>query len=185
MKYSSKRSEADKGKLVEAALFMTPKPLQEADLSKIAGIASLDELAGILAGLEKEYSERGVRVTKTPEGWEMHVAPDMLNFVAHLAPYSNLSEGCKRALALAVYKEPLEQSELIRIQGNKAYAYVEKLEKAGLIRTEKAGRTWKLYLTTEFENYFGDQKDNIKKQLEEQYGKYKEREEKRKLGKRE
>lgn len=171
--------------LVEAALFMTPRPLKEQDISKITRIGSLGTIKGLLEQLEKEYESRGVRVLRTSEGWEMQVAPHLLPSVAKLAPYSNLSEGCKRALALVVYNEPMPQAELIRIQGNKAYAYVKRLEKMGLIRTQKEGRTKKLHLTSEFEAYFGEQKDKIKQQLEEQYAKRKAKDEKREAKRRE
>lgn len=165
--------------LVEAALFMTPRPLKETDLAKVTRIGSLGTIRELLGELEKEYSERGIRITRAAEGWEMQVAPRLLPNVAKLAPYSNLSEGCKRTLALVVYHEPMPQADLIKIQGNKAYAYVKRLHKMGLIRTEKAGRTKKLHLTSEFEAYFGEQKDKIKQQLEEQYEKRKARDEKR------
>jgi segregation and condensation protein B len=171
--------------LVEAALFMTPRPLKEQDISKITRIGSLGTIKELLEQLEKDYESRGVRVLRTSEGWEMQVAPHLLPNVAKLAPYSNLSEGCKRALALVVYHEPMPQAELIRIQGNKAYAYVKRLEKMGLIRTQKEGRTKKLHLTSEFEAYFGEQKDKIKQQLEEQYAKRKAKDEKREARRRE
>jgi segregation and condensation protein B len=158
-------------RVIEAALFMTPQPLKLEKLSKISGLGSLGKLREVLAELEKEYEGRGVQVVSTSEGWQMQVAPELMENVAHLTPYSDLSEGCKRTLALVVYKEPMPQSELIKIQGNKAYAYVKKLEKMGLIRTEKKGRTKLLHLTSEFEAYFGEQKEVVKKQLEEQYGK--------------
>ncbi len=169
----------EKKQLVEAALFMTPRPLKEEDLSRITRIGSLGTIRELLAELEKEYAERGIRVMKTVEGWEMQVAPQLLPSVAKLAPYSNLSEGCKRTLALVVYNEPMPQADLIKIQGNKAYAYVKKLAKMGLIRAEKVGRTKNLHLTSEFEAYFGEQKDNIKQQLEEQYAKKKARDDKK------
>ncbi len=166
-------------KLVEAALFMTPRPLKETDLVKITRIGSPGTIRKLLGELEKDYEDRGIRVLRTSEGWEMQVAQHLLPNVAKLAPYSNLSEGCKRTLALVVYNEPMPQAELIRIQGNKAYAYVKKLDKMGLIRAQKEGRTKKLHLTSEFEAYFGEQKDKIKQQLEEQYAKKKAADEKR------
>lgn len=152
-------------KLLEAALFMSSDPLDINKLSRITGLGSLGQLKELLNELVSEYSGRGIQIVENPMGWKMEVRQELLQSVAHLAPYADLSEGCKRTLALVVYKEPINQSEVIKIQGNKAYSYVKKLLKAGLVKAEKRGRTKKLYLTKEFEKYFGQEKDKIKEQL--------------------
>ncbi|MFQ5647787.1 MAG: SMC-Scp complex subunit ScpB [Candidatus Aenigmatarchaeota archaeon] len=152
-------------KVLEAALFMSSRPLKMTELARISGLGSAGHLKSLLGELRQEYSERGLLVVESPEGWQMQVQPEILPNVAHLTPYADLSEGCKRALALIVYKEPLAQSELIRIQGNKAYSYIRRLERAGLVRAEKAGRTKMLSLTQEFENYFGENREQVKERL--------------------
>ncbi len=156
---------SDHKRLVEAALFMSPEPLSINELSRISGLGSLGQLKGLLNELMEEYSGRGIQITENPLGWKMEVRQDLLQNVAHLAPYSDLSEGCKRTLALVVYKEPIDQADVIKIQGNKAYSYIKKLVKAGLVRAEKTGRTKKLHLTKEFEKYFGQEKEKIKERV--------------------
>lgn len=153
--------------MIEAALFMSPKPLRTKDLSKITGIASLGEIEKRLEELRKEYKGKGMEIVRNPEGWFMEVRKEMLPRVAHLAPYSDLRDGHKRTLALIAYREPIRQSEVVRIQGNKAYAYVKFLTKKGLIKSEKEGRTRILMLTNEFERYFGKEKQRIKEMLEQ------------------
>lgn len=162
--------------VIEAALFMGTKPLSLVELARITGLGSLGTLKQLLEDLRTEYAERGVQVVETPQGWSMQVSQEMLPRVAHLTPYSDLSEGCKRTLALIVYKEPLAQSELIRIQGNKAYAYVKKLKRMELIKTEKKGRTKMLSLTKEFENYFGQEKSKVREQLAKEFEGYERKE---------
>ncbi len=156
---------SDHKRLVEAALFMSPEPLSINELSRISGLGSLGQLKGLLNELMEEYSGRGIQITENLLGWKMEVRQDLLQNVAHLAPYSDLSEGCKRTLALVVYKEPIDQADVIKIQGNKAYSYIKKLVKAGLVRAEKTGRTKKLHLTKEFEKYFGQEKEKIKERV--------------------
>jgi segregation and condensation protein B len=158
-------------RVLEAALFMAPRPLQLTELARISGLGSAGKLKGLLEELEKEYSERGIKIVSGPEGWEMQIDPGLLPSVAHLAPYTDLSEGCKRTLALIACREPMMQSELIKIQGNKAYNYIKRLARMGLVKPEKAGRTKLLHLTREFENYFGEEKAKIKQRLKEQYEK--------------
>jgi len=156
-------------KLVEAALFMSPKPLDLNDLGKIAGINSLGYLKDLLEQLQKDYEGRGLEVVKTSEGWHMQVRQDLLEKVSHLTPYSDLPEGCKRTLALIVYKEPVKQAEIIKIQGNKAYAYIKQLDKRGLVKTEKQGHSKILKVTREFENYFGQEKDAVREAMEKEF----------------
>ena len=144
-------SEIMQKKILEAALFMAPKPLDLNDLAKIAGVSSLGYVKNTLTELQKDYSEKGIEIVNTPQGWQMQVRQELLPRVSHLAPHSDISEGSKRTLALVVYIEPINQADVIRIQGNKAYAYIKDLVRRGLIKTEKRGRTKMLKLTQEFE----------------------------------
>ena len=153
-------------KLIEAALFMSPRPLSVREISKITGISSEDMIEEKIVKLQKEYEERGIEITKSEEGWAMEVRKEILPKVAHLTPYSDLREGHRRTLALVAYREPIKQSDVVRIQGNKAYAYIKLLVKKGLIKSEKEGRTRILTLTKEFERYFGEEKQRIKDMLE-------------------
>lgn len=157
-------------RLIEAALFMASKPLDLDELAKIAGISSLGYVKDLLEKLKKDYEGRGVRVVNSSQGWEFQVRQELLPKVAYLTPYSDISEGSKRSLALIASREPLKQSELISIQGNKAYSYVKELEKRELVKSEKHGRSRILTLTQEFERYFGEEKGKIKKMLQEATG---------------
>ncbi len=150
--------------LLEAALFLAPQPLKVEKLAELLGVKPA-EARGLLAELAKDYEGRGIHLAETPAGWKLQVRGDLLPRVAHLTPYHDLTEGCKRALAFIVYKEPVTQSEIIRSQGNKAYDYIHRLEKLGMVTGEKHGRTRLLRLTPEFERYFGQDKESIRKQI--------------------
>jgi segregation and condensation protein B len=162
---------SDHKRLLEAALFMSPEPMTVEHLSKTAGVSSLGYLKGTLLELRDEYAGRGFHLVETPEGWMFQVDNRFLDRVADLTPYSDLPEGQKRTLALVAYKEPITQSEVIRIQGNKTYAYIRSLSAKGLLRAEKHGRTKMLSLTQEFERYFGDEKGKIREHLIAKLGK--------------
>ncbi len=156
---------ADHKRLIEAALFMASEPLDMGMLSKITGISSLGYLKGSLLELRDEFSGRGFHLVEGAKGWSFQVDRMFLDKVAGLTPYSDLPEGHKRTLALIAYKEPITQSELMRIQGSKCYAYVRDLREKGLVKAERHGRTKKLSLTREFERYFGEEKEKIREQL--------------------
>jgi segregation and condensation protein B len=157
-------------RLLEAALFMSSEPMGIESLSKIAGVNSLGYLKGTLLELRDDYSERGINLVETPRGWSFQVHREHLDKVAGLTPYADIPEGQKRTLALIAYKEPVTQSEVIRIQGNKTYAYIRSLMSRGLVRAERQGRTKVLSLTQEFERYFGAEKERIREQLIEKLG---------------
>jgi segregation and condensation protein B len=154
-------------KLIEAALFMSSRPMSAEEISKLTRVppGDVEKTLGILSR-EYDGEGKGVEVVRIPEGWEMRVRPDILPKVAHLTPYSDLKDGHKRTLALVAYKEPVKQSDIVRIQGNKSYNYIKFLRKKGLIKSEKEGRTVKLSLTKEFERYFGIEKGRIKEMLQ-------------------
>ena len=156
--------------VVEAALFMSSGPLMLDQIAKISGVNSLGYLKQMLSKLQKEYENRGIEINCSTSGWQMQVCQKHLSHVAHLTPYSDMPEGCKRTLALIVYKEPMKQSDLVRIQGNKAYTYIKKLKRSGLVRLEKRGRNMVLKLTQEFDRYFGNEKDKIRQSMVEEFG---------------
>ena len=60
-----------------------------------------------------------------------------------------------RTLAIIAYKQPIKQSDLVEIRGNKSYDHVKELEKRGLINAEKHSRTKLLTTTRGFADYFG------------------------------
>lgn len=155
-------------RLLEAALFMASRPMGLKELARIAGLGSLGHARGLLQELQAEYAGRAMVIEEIPTGWEMRVRSGLLPRVAHLTPYADMPEGCKRTLALVAYKEPITQSEVIRTQGNKAYSYIKQLIRMGLVKAEKEGRTRVLGLTREFENYFGEEREKIRAELDRQ-----------------
>ncbi|MEM5875519.1 MAG: SMC-Scp complex subunit ScpB [Candidatus Aenigmatarchaeota archaeon] len=151
---------------VEAALFVSNKPLTVRQISYLLGIPT-KEIENILKEIKKELEkeERGIMLLETPEGFELVVKPEYRQYVQKVAPFSELSEGVKRTLAIIIAKQPIKQSMLAKIQGNKVYEYLKILEKKGLIKTEKFGRTKIITLTKNFEEYFGKSIEEVRKEL--------------------
>lgn len=160
----------DQKALVEAALFVSENPVNIRTLSKITGITSSKDLKDILDTIKKELDSdsHGIELVLTPEGYQLQVKDEFLEKVSGLTTYSNISKGELRTLSLVALRQPITQSEIIKIQGNKAYNYIKKLEKKGLIRTEKVGRTKAISTTKEFERYFGKSVGEIKEKLKSQ-----------------
>ncbi|MEM5802040.1 MAG: SMC-Scp complex subunit ScpB [Candidatus Aenigmatarchaeota archaeon] len=158
----------NKKALIEAALFVSDKPLTVEQLNSITNIEK-DEIKQILRLLQYELDkdDRGYELVETPQGYEFRLKPEYREKVAKLAPFADLGEGMMRTLAIVAAKQPVKQSAIVRYQGNKAYGYIKSLEEKGLIRTEKYGRTRLVYTTSDFEKYFGLTTEEIKKILSE------------------
>ncbi|MBU5688237.1 MAG: SMC-Scp complex subunit ScpB [Candidatus Aenigmarchaeota archaeon] len=163
---------SDKKALIEAALFMAAQPLSLKELSKISGITSEEKIKEILNEIKRDLDlqKRGFELAILPGGYQLRVRQEFLNKVASLTPHSDLSEGMLRTLGIVALKQPATQSDVVKIQGNKAYGYIKELEKRGLIKTEKFGRTRKLITTKEFERYFGKSINEIRESLQKVVG---------------
>lgn len=157
----------DKKALIEAALFMSSDPLTLDSISKITGISSKAELKSILEEIKKEHEvdTKGIELAISPEGYQFKVKDHFIKQVAPLAPASDLSDGMLRTLGLVALRQPMAQSQIVKIQGNKSYGYISKLEKKGLITSEKVGRTKVLKTTKEFERYFSKSLKDIQESL--------------------
>lgn len=156
----------NKKALLEAALFVSDKPLSLEKLSEIAGISS-EEVKKLITQLQEELikKESGIELVETPEGFEFRVKQEYREKVAELAPLADLGNGMLRTLGIVAVKQPIKQSVIVKYQGNKVYGYVKSLEEKGLIKTEKFGRTKIIRLTPEFERYFGKSSEEIKARL--------------------
>jgi len=157
----------NKKALVEAALFVSENPVKLSTLSKISGITSTKEIKKILNELKKEFdaASRGIVLALTPEGYQFQVKDQFLESVAGLTTYADINKGALRTLSIVALRQPVLQSEIVKIQGNKAYNYIKSLVKKKLIKTEKAGRTKKINITKEFERYFGKSLEKIQEKL--------------------
>ena len=142
--------------LIEAALFMTNDIISAYRLSRMFKV-SPNIIQMTIDKLKQEYEDanHGIYIFSTSEGYQMKVKPEYTQKVRTLTPYKDLSRGLLKVLALIAYKQPITQSQIVKVIGNRAYAYAKKLQQMGLIKTEKYGRTKKLIATKEFANYFG------------------------------
>jgi segregation and condensation protein B len=155
--------------LVEAALFVSQEPLTIKAIGKILGTRSKKKITQIMRELKEDFEKnnRGLQLVFTGQGYELRIRNEFVEKVAPFAPYTDLSKGMTRSLALIAANSPIKQSELVKMQGNKVYDYVKKLEKKGLIKSKKFGRTKLLSPTKNFEIYFGKSLEEIREKLRE------------------
>lgn len=156
---------------IEAALFVSDTPLDIASLAKFVN-GDEDEAQRIVDEIIEDCKrdDHGFELVRTPEGYEFRIKQQYRDNVAELAPFSDLSEGMLRTLAIIAAKQPIKQSTIVHYQGNKVYDYISKLEAKGLIKTEKFGRTKLIETTGGFEKYFGKSVEEVKKMLNSKLG---------------
>ena len=155
---------------IEAALFMSNNPMKLEDLAKIVD-RKPEDIKPVMneLGMEYEKSDKGIHLLETSAGYQLRVKTEFASLVKNLTPYQDLGRGLLRVLALVAYKQPITQSEIVKVIGNRAYDYIKKLEERGLIKTVKHSRTKALIATKEFAEYFGlESPEDITKFFEEQ-----------------
>ena len=149
--------------LVEAALFVSGRPLSVKELSRALGIRSLDYIEKLIELIAAEYAERksAIEVVKVlGDKYVMQVKQEYSQQVIHLMPRPDLRTGELKTLALIAYLQPIEQSKIIKLRGSQAYEHVRKLLEMGMIYAEPYERTKLLRTTPKFAELYGFPSDD-------------------------
>jgi len=157
--------DAKKLAALEAILFTTSEPLDFKTLQKRLKVRE-KELSELIKNLKEKYTneEHGIILSEIG-GYKLMVKPEFQEHVADLTPHADMSRGLLRVLSIILYHEPIKQSDIVKIIGNRTYEYIKELEKRGFVKWEKTGRTKTLKLTPAFDEYFGVSREKIKEQI--------------------
>ncbi len=147
----------EKEKIMEAALFMSPKPLSVEELNNIAKVNSRIETLALIRELMHFYNNRksALEIVELPVGYQMRVKEEYEDEVQQFAQNSMFSRGVMKTLAFIAYKQPISQSTVVQYRNNKAYDHLKLLLDEGFIKKEPKGRTFVLTTTSKFIEYFG------------------------------
>ena len=161
--------EKDSEEKVEAALFIAGRHLNLQELIMLTDINPI-MLKEILNRLEKKYSHGVLRLINRNNSWKMDVAEKYHYLINKLATGSaEFTKAEQETLAIIAYKQPIKQSVIIKIRGNKSYDHIKKFRQLGLITAKRVGHTIELALSEEFYEYF-----NVNKPANSQTEKQKE-----------
>jgi len=143
-------------KKVEAVLFTTGKFMDLQEISKACGICSIGYIKELIEQLKKEYSEKDSALTikEIDNKYKLNIKKEYGHITNKLISTKELDSPTTKTLAIIAYKQPVLQSNVIKIRGNKAYDHINILKEQGLILSDKAGRTLMLKLTPKFYDYF-------------------------------
>ena len=150
--------------LLEATMFGSGKSLSVKELSEALGYEE-EEIAEALTSLQKTLKRRrggALRIVEIGGKWAMEVRSD----VADHLPKETKTEMPKKLLkaaALIAYHQPMPQSRLVDLLGQKAYDYVRELSQYGMIRRRRDGNTRRLTTTRRFSEAFGCPHTDLRK----------------------
>ncbi len=141
-------------KKVEAALFISGRYLSLQELVALTDVNPL-LLKKILEDLTDKYKTSGISVIQQDNLWKMDVSEEYTWMVNKLATgNSEFSKAEQETLAIIAYKQPMKQSVLVKIRGNKSYDHIKKFVEMGLINKKKMGHTAELTVSESFYEYF-------------------------------
>jgi segregation and condensation protein B len=164
----NKTKEKEDLKKLEAVLFVSGRFL---DMKELVSLSDLNPIIirELIEKLKKKYkiSDSVIQIIQKKgeekEMWKMDILQDYAYLINRLAPGSSeFSKAEKETLAILAYKQPIKQSVIAKIRGNKAYDHIKKFAELGLIKKKKTGRTWELSLSDEFYNYFNISEKKVK-----------------------
>ncbi|MDP3881401.1 MAG: SMC-Scp complex subunit ScpB [Nanoarchaeota archaeon] len=158
-------TEAESARKVEAALFIAGRFLSVQELVALTDVNPII-LKKILRDLTDKYKESGIEVLNKNNLWKMDVAPEYSGIVNRLATGSSeFTKAEQETLAILAYKQPIKQSVIIKIRGNKAYDHIKKFVEMGLINKKRIGHTSELTLADSFYEYFSVGEDSESNEL--------------------
>ena len=142
--------------LLEATLFGAGRSMTVEELSENLGVTS-EEIDEGLASLNNTLKRRrggALHLADISGRWAIEVKPSLADFLPQIAK-PVVSEALLKTLSLIAYHQPMSQSRLVELIGQKAYDHVSSLSQLGLIDKRRDGNTRRLGTTRRFSETFG------------------------------
>jgi len=142
--------------LLEATLFSAGRSLSVQELSENLGYED-DEILESMNNLQSTIKRRrggGLQIVEIGGKWAMEVKPGIADHLPKETK-SELAPKLLKAAALIAYHQPMPQSRLVELLGQRAYDHIRELAQAGLIGRRRDGNTRRLTTTRRFSEMFG------------------------------
>ncbi|MBD6955154.1 MAG: SMC-Scp complex subunit ScpB [Aciduliprofundum sp.] len=156
--------------LVEASLFASEEPLKASEIGENLRVDTKTVYKAIKE-LKREYDERqsAIEIVKIGQRYIMQLREGYREIGNKFAK-PELDRDVLKTLAVIAYYQPIKQSKLRELIGEKVYEHVDLLKRKRLVTTRSYGKTELISVTKNFSSYFGiDAKDpqSIKRYLAE------------------
>ncbi len=142
--------------VLEAILFGSGRSMSLEELSEMLG-----EPKGVihvgLSNLRKIIDQRegcALQLTDVSGRWIFEVRPELSSFLPETFR-ADIPQRLLPAAALIAYHQPMAQSQLVDMLGQRAYDHVRDLSSMGLVDRRRDGLTRRLTTTRRFAEYFG------------------------------
>ena len=149
-------SELQLDTLLEATLFCAGRSMSVSELCDSLGYDE-DEMLDCLYSLRSTLKRRrggALQIAEVGDRWAIEVKPDIAEHLPKEAK-TELPKKLLKAASLIAYHQPMSQSRLVELLGQKAYDYVRELAQYGMIDRRKDGNTRRLTTTRRFSEAFG------------------------------
>lgn len=149
-------SPAEIKKKVEAVLFASGRAVDIEELCSLLHISSQGLVKEAVKELKQELIEKGSSILLIEEGngWKLTVKDNYVDLVKNVTPHTEIDKAILETLAVIAWRQPVLQSEVIKIRTTQAYEHVAQLVELGFISKEKYGRSFILKPTQKFLEYF-------------------------------
>jgi segregation and condensation protein B len=144
-------------RIIEAALFMSSRPLSLQEIGRLIGIAAPGFVQQRVRAVQDAYERGGSALEVAEEGGKYCLRVRM-QYVPHVKEFASEAEIGKHALRTLAYiakNEGITKRQLFLKLGSGIYKDVSELEEKGFVAQKKAGRTKAISTTAKFKAYFG------------------------------
>jgi segregation and condensation protein B len=153
-------------KKLEAVFFVSGRFLNMQELISYTDLNPII-IEELIEKLQEKYDkdDSAIEIVEKNKMWKMDVRAQFYNIINKLATgKSEFTKAEQETLGIIAFKQPIKQSVIINIRGNKAYDHIKKFEDTGLIKKKKVGHTHELSLSDDFYDYFTFQGEDIKQE---------------------
>jgi len=150
-------------KKIEAVLFVSARFLKIQELISLTDLNPII-IEELLEKLQENYEKQNsaIEILKKNNMWKMDVKSEYYYLINKLAGgKSEFSKAEQETLGIIAYKQPIKQSVIIKIRGNKAYDHIKRFLELGLIKKKKLGHTNEISLSEDFYDYFSVKENEV------------------------
>ena len=142
--------------LLEATMFSAGKSMTVDDLSQSLGYdaGEISEALVKIQGTMKRRKGGALQVIEIGGRWAIEVKPAIADSLPS-ETRTEMPQKLLKAAALIAYHQPMPQSRLVELLGQRAYDHIRALAQAGLVNRRRDGNTRRLTTTRRFSEVFG------------------------------
>jgi len=156
MDFDDKEDEKEDLNKLEAIFFISGRFLSMPELISLSDINPI-MIKDMLKILQQKYGQNdsALEIIEKNGMWKMDVKKKYLGIAGKFASGSSeFTKAEQETLAIIAYKQPIKQSVIVKIRGNKSYDHIKKFSGLNMIKKKKIGHTNEITLSDEFYNYF-------------------------------